>query len=149
MDGVLELGLLSLYLSPRTTPAGATLWTLYLAIMAIRHGPRTLPFTLVLIWIAALFWLPVVVHATEWLRVGAVDLRERSDVTRQAITKHLEIFAEAGLVSSHKAGRERVWQLEPKRLSDAHAHLEAISKQWDDRPRSPRAPRRRRVSRPS
>ncbi len=58
-------------------------------------------------------------------------LSEKADVTRQAITKHLEILADAGLVSSHKNGRERVWQLEPKRLSDAHDHLDAISKQWD------------------
>jgi DNA-binding transcriptional ArsR family regulator len=58
-------------------------------------------------------------------------LSERADVTRQAITKHLEVLADAGLVTSHKQGRERVWQLEPKRLADAHHHLDAISKQWD------------------
>lgn len=58
-------------------------------------------------------------------------LSEKADVTRQAVTKHLEILEGAGLVTSHKAGRERVWQLEPKRLEDAHQHLEAISKQWD------------------
>lgn len=58
-------------------------------------------------------------------------LSENAEVTRQAITKHLEILSDVGLVTSHKAGRERVWQLEPDRLADAHAHLDAISKQWD------------------
>ena len=58
-------------------------------------------------------------------------LSEKADVTRQAITKHLEILEHAGLVTSQKSGRERVWQLEPKRIAEAHRHLDAISKQWD------------------
>lgn len=58
-------------------------------------------------------------------------LTEKADVTRQAITKHLEVLADAGLVKSTWVGRERVWELAPKRLAEAHAHLDAISKQWD------------------
>jgi DNA-binding transcriptional ArsR family regulator len=52
-------------------------------------------------------------------------------VTRQAITKHLEVLAAAGLVSGMRRGRERVWRFEPKRLEDAHAFLDRISRQWD------------------
>lgn len=59
-------------------------------------------------------------------------LSEKSRVSRQAITKHLEVLAEAGLVRSAREGRERVWELEPKRLSEAHEYLDAISRQWDD-----------------
>jgi hypothetical protein len=29
-------------------------------------------------------------------------------------------------------GRERIWELESKRLADAHAYLDRISLQWDD-----------------
>ncbi|HMJ16731.1 MAG TPA: metalloregulator ArsR/SmtB family transcription factor [Polyangiaceae bacterium] len=59
-------------------------------------------------------------------------LSTRSLVTRQAVTKHLEVLSEAGLVQSSKQGRERLWQLEPKRLEEAHAHLDRISRQWDE-----------------
>ena len=53
-------------------------------------------------------------------------------VSRQAITKHLQVLFDAGLVRSSRQGREHVWDLEPKRLADAHRYLDRISKQWDD-----------------
>ena len=59
-------------------------------------------------------------------------LNRKSQVSRQAITKHLEVLSEAGLVRSDRRGRERIWELEPKRLIDAHQYLDRISRQWDD-----------------
>jgi len=59
-------------------------------------------------------------------------LSEKSQVSRQAITKHLEVLSDAGLVQSTRRGRERVWELLPARLSDAHEYLDVISRQWDD-----------------
>jgi len=53
-------------------------------------------------------------------------------VTRQAITKHLRVMEEAGLVRSTRHGRESVWQLEQRRLREARHYLDLISKQWDD-----------------
>ncbi|HJV21340.1 MAG TPA: metalloregulator ArsR/SmtB family transcription factor [Holophagaceae bacterium] len=53
------------------------------------------------------------------------------EVSRQAITKHLDVLAEAGLVKSSRQGRERIWAFEPKRLEDAHQYLERLSRQWD------------------
>ncbi|WP_243324723.1 metalloregulator ArsR/SmtB family transcription factor [Geothrix sp. SG200] len=53
------------------------------------------------------------------------------DVSRQAITKHLDVLAEAGLVKSSRRGRERIWTFEPKRLEDAHQYLERLSREWD------------------
>jgi DNA-binding transcriptional ArsR family regulator len=55
-----------------------------------------------------------------------------TNVTRQAITKHLEVMRKAGLVRSARRGRERIWQLEQRRLKEARHCLELISKQWDD-----------------
>src|SRR5271156_3214915 len=54
-----------------------------------------------------------------------------SNVTRQAITKHLRVMEDAGLVHSKRRGRESVWQLEQRRLRDARHYLDLISKQWD------------------
>ena len=55
-----------------------------------------------------------------------------ADITRQAITKHLNILAEAGLVSDIRVGRERLWELEKRQLEEARRCLERISNQWDD-----------------
>jgi len=59
-------------------------------------------------------------------------LSARAQVSRQAITKHLEILNEAGLVTSARRGRERIWQIETDRLAEARRYLELISRQWDD-----------------
>jgi DNA-binding transcriptional ArsR family regulator len=55
-----------------------------------------------------------------------------SQMTRQAVTKHLRVLEGAGLVCSRRRGRERIWQLEQNRLEDARLYLENISLQWDD-----------------
>jgi DNA-binding transcriptional ArsR family regulator len=55
-----------------------------------------------------------------------------ADITRQAITKHLTILAEAGLVRDIRVGRERLWEVETRRLEEARRCLEHISNQWDD-----------------
>lgn len=56
-----------------------------------------------------------------------------TDVTRQAITKHLTVLAGAGLVRGVRRGRERIWEIDTKRLDDARRWLEGISKRWDER----------------
>lgn len=58
-------------------------------------------------------------------------LSEGAGVTRQAITKHLHALADAGLVQDNRRGRERIWELEPRRLERARRCLEQISDQWD------------------
>jgi DNA-binding transcriptional ArsR family regulator len=59
------------------------------------------------------------------------QLSAKSAVSRQAITKHLRVLSDVGLVRSTRRGRESVWELETKRLADAHAYLDRISEQWD------------------
>lgn len=59
------------------------------------------------------------------------QLSEGSDVTRQAITKHLLVLDEAGLVHSEKRGRERIWEFDAGRLDEARRFLEEVSSQWD------------------
>jgi DNA-binding transcriptional ArsR family regulator len=59
------------------------------------------------------------------------QLAEGSDVTRQAITKHLLVLDEAGLVHSEKRGRERIWECDVGRLHEARRFLEEVSTHWD------------------
>ena len=58
-------------------------------------------------------------------------LTDGARVSRQAVTKHLRALEDAGLVRSVREGRERIWQIRPKRLSEARAYLEQISQRWD------------------
>jgi DNA-binding transcriptional ArsR family regulator len=52
-------------------------------------------------------------------------------VTRQAVTKHLRVLGEAGLVRGMHVGRESVWELQPQQLERARQSLDVISAQWD------------------
>ena len=63
--------------------------------------------------------------------LSIVQLTGGSGVTRQAVTKHLHVLAEAGLVRDSREGRERRWELDPSRLDEARRALDVISKQWD------------------
>ena len=60
-----------------------------------------------------------------------VRLAEDSAVTRQAISKHLRALEDAGLVRSQRRGRERIWEIQTRRLAEAQRHLGLISAQWD------------------
>ncbi len=59
-------------------------------------------------------------------------LTEGSDVTRQAVTKHLRVLEGVGLARGERRGREQVWALEPRPLERARDQLQAISRQWDE-----------------
>lgn len=58
-------------------------------------------------------------------------LSEGTGVTRQAITKHLHTLADAGIVHGSRSGRERIWELETRRLEKARRCLDQISDLWD------------------
>lgn len=54
-----------------------------------------------------------------------------SDLTRQAITKHLRRMEEAGVLRASRAGRESVWEVVPDSLDEAGQYLQTISDQWE------------------
>jgi DNA-binding transcriptional ArsR family regulator len=54
-----------------------------------------------------------------------------ASVSRQAISKHLRVLADAGLACNSRSGRESVWELDRKPLDEARLRLEEISSQWD------------------
>ena len=63
--------------------------------------------------------------------LSTVRLTEGSKVSRQAVTKHLRALERAGLVRSGRAGRERIWELQTRRVAEARLQLDEISRQWD------------------
>lgn len=63
--------------------------------------------------------------------MSIAQLTAGTDITRQGVTKHLQILAEAGLVHHVKVGRERLWEFNPAQLDEAKRTLELIAQQWD------------------
>ncbi|MGZ5846810.1 MAG: ArsR/SmtB family transcription factor [Ramlibacter sp.] len=59
------------------------------------------------------------------------QLTASSDLSRQAVTKHLRVLAHAGLVRDVRSGRERLWQLDPTQIEEARRSLEVIGRQWE------------------
>jgi len=58
-------------------------------------------------------------------------LSEGAGITRQAVTKHLRALGHAGLARDAPQGRERIWELEPRRLELARRYLSQVSAEWD------------------
>jgi DNA-binding transcriptional ArsR family regulator len=53
-------------------------------------------------------------------------------LTRQAVTKHLRVLEDVGVVHSIKAGRESRFALDPRPIDDVRLYLEQVSRQWDN-----------------
>ena len=59
-------------------------------------------------------------------------LAEKFQTSRQGITKHLHVLAEAGIIAGERRGREHVWTINPARLAEAQRHLDLIARGWGD-----------------
>ena len=59
------------------------------------------------------------------------QLTSGTRLTRQAITKHLRVLHNAGLVHSIRAGRENLFEFNPRPIDNAKEYLEVVSAQWD------------------
>jgi len=59
-------------------------------------------------------------------------LSQDTALTRQAVTKHLHVLENAGLVRSVRVGRESRFAYRPEPIIEAKAYLATVSAQWDD-----------------
>ena len=64
---------------------------------------------------------------------SAWSLAEHVPFSRQAVSKHLVVLEEAGLVSRRKQGREVLYQVEVNRLDEARRAMADLAAQWDRR----------------
>jgi DNA-binding transcriptional ArsR family regulator len=65
--------------------------------------------------------------------VSASWLAGQVPFTRQAVSKHLAVLEEAGLVSRRKHGREVLYQVEAGRLDQATQAMADLAARWDQR----------------
>jgi DNA-binding transcriptional ArsR family regulator len=53
--------------------------------------------------------------------------------SRQAVSKHLVVLEQAGLLSRRKLGREVLYQVDAARLDQATRAMTEVARQWDRR----------------
>jgi DNA-binding transcriptional ArsR family regulator len=64
---------------------------------------------------------------------SATDLAAGLPISRQAVVKHLGALGGAGLVRSHRRGREVLFAVEADQLGVATEWLDRIGRVWDER----------------
>jgi DNA-binding transcriptional ArsR family regulator len=61
------------------------------------------------------------------------DLADGMPISRQAITKHLDILRASGLIRARRAGRERLHELDAAPLREVEDWLRPYAEAWDER----------------
>jgi DNA-binding transcriptional ArsR family regulator len=63
----------------------------------------------------------------------ATELAGDLPISRQAVVKHLNMLAQAGLLEREREGRDVRYRVTPEPLSDAVSWLAEVGGQWDTR----------------
>ena len=64
-------------------------------------------------------------------RCSISELTGGSKLTRQAVTRHLRVLEEVGLVHSTPSGRENLFELDTRPFKNIGEFLDFVSDQWD------------------
>ncbi len=59
------------------------------------------------------------------------QLSDGMDITRQAVTRHLRVLEDVGVVRSSLMGRENLFELDMRPFKDLQDYLGFVSDQWD------------------
>ena len=76
--------------------------------------------------------LQLVSRLIDGKQCSIAQLTEGLELTRQAVTKHLHVLKEVGMVDCKRVGRERRFVLRPDPISGARDYLARASAQWDE-----------------
>ena len=61
-----------------------------------------------------------------------IHLAANLSVTRQAVSRHLTVLRDAGVVADEHIGREHLYRLRPTTLRTGRDYLDRAATQWDD-----------------
>ena len=64
-------------------------------------------------------------------RYSISQLTAGSELTRQAITRHLQVLEGVGIVHAERAGRESLFEFDPQPIKEMTNYLDRVSRQWD------------------
>ena len=76
--------------------------------------------------------LELVSRLSDGQQHSIVKLADGLRLTRQGVTKHLQVLKQAGIVSCRKVGRENRFTIQPDPIAKARDYLTRASAQWDD-----------------
>ena len=75
--------------------------------------------------------LELVSRLSDGKEYSITALTDGLGLTRQAITKHLQVLQHAGIVNSQRVGRESRFTIRPGPITQAKDYLTRVSDQWD------------------
>lgn len=75
--------------------------------------------------------LSLLIRLSDGQRQSIAQLTEGSNLTRQAVTKHLHILERVRIVHSTRAGRESLFEFNPEPLDELKRYLDLVSERWD------------------
>ena len=75
--------------------------------------------------------LTLIAKLCDGQRQSISQLTEGSNLTRQAITKHLRVLENVGILRCVRKGRESHFQFNPQPMEGIREYLDSVSQQWD------------------
>lgn len=75
--------------------------------------------------------LALVVKLAEGRPHSISRLTRGTRLTRQAVTKHLRVLENAGMVQSARAGRESRFEFNPQAIVGLKEYIDRVSGEWD------------------
>jgi DNA-binding transcriptional ArsR family regulator len=61
------------------------------------------------------------------------NVSDSFDLSRQAISRHIKILKECGLLTLNIQGREYYYSIQPKKLKEVNEWLEPFRNMWEDK----------------
>lgn len=61
------------------------------------------------------------------------ELAAKFQISRPAVSQHIKILHECGIIEIEQLGRERYCKIQPQQLTPAFLWLEKYNKQWESR----------------
>jgi DNA-binding transcriptional ArsR family regulator len=61
------------------------------------------------------------------------ELVERFPISQPAVSRHLRLLREAGVVTAHPAGKQRIYRLNPASLRDVSDWADRCTRRWEAR----------------
>ena len=61
------------------------------------------------------------------------NVSDSFDLSRQAISRHIKILTECGLLTLNIQGREYYYSIQPKKLKEVNEWLEPFRNMWEDK----------------
>ena len=75
--------------------------------------------------------LALVAKLSEGQPCSIAQLTEGTELTRQAVTKHLRVLTNARIVRNVRAGRESLFELDPAPIREVREYAEVVAAQWE------------------